>query len=111
MKKLQIKRGTNIWLTKEYLQRFYTVEKPEWVEFCELLMNNNYNVFLYLSKKTKSVYLSIVKNRKMVKIRFSDHTPNFQEWLKGDIDFCLGDKRKGMLSKSEVLDILNIYFR
>lgn len=111
MEKLQIKRGTNIWLTKQYLQRFYTVEKPKWVEFCELLMNNNFNIFLYLPKKTNSVYLSIVKNCKMLKIRCSDHAPNFKEWLKGEIDLCLGAKRKGMLSKSEVLDILNIYFR
>lgn len=96
-------------LTKAYLQRFYTTEKPGWVQFCEKFLNEGFVVFLYLSN-TNSKYVTLVKNNKMMKIRFSKHSPNYNTWLKSDVKFCVGPKFMGMNSESEVYDAIQLYF-
>lgn len=99
-------------MSKEYLKRFYLDKpKPPWVDFCEELIDKGFEVFLYLPEKITSIYVTMVKNCKMQTVRFSDHLTREESWLKSDIDYYVGPARLGMLSKQEVLDALNIYFR
>jgi hypothetical protein len=101
----------NIWINKEYLQNFYTDVKPRWVKFCEKLLDENYIVFIYIYETTGTVYITVVKNNKMIKIRYSDHLPMLNRWLSGDVDYFVGPKFKGMLTDKEMLNILKIKFR
>ena len=86
-------------------------KKPEWVVFCETLIDKGFEVFLYLPEKLTSVYVTMVKNRKMQTVRFSDHLTKEEHWLRSDIDYYVGPSDLGMLSQQEVLDAINIYFR
>lgn len=92
--------------------RFYkNKQKPEWVQFCEELIDRGFAVFLYLPEKLTSVYVTMVKNCKMQTVRFSNHLTKEDNWLRSDINYYVGPSDLGMLSKQEVLDALNIYFR
>lgn len=86
-------------------------QKPEWVVFCETLIDKGFEVFLYLPQKLTSIYVTMVKNRKMQTVRFSDHLTKEVNWLRSDIDYYVGPTDLGMLSQQEVLDAINIYFR
>ena len=81
------------------------------MDFCESLLDNGFEVFLYLPEKLTSIYVTMVKNRKMQTVRFSDHVTREESWLKGDINYYIGPSDLGMLSQQEVLDAINIYFR
>jgi hypothetical protein len=99
-------------LTKKYLKKFYKDEKkPGWVDFCEDLIDKGFEVFLYLPEKLTSVYITMVKNRKMQTVRFSNHLTREENWLRGDINYYVGPSELGMLNQQEVLDAINIYFR
>lgn len=112
MDKLEIIKGRNIIINKPYLQRFYTNRKPNWIKFCEKLLNNNFFVVLYIPIiKTESRYLIIVKNRKIMRIRYSSHAPILKNWLTGEIDLYIGPPTRGMLDEKEALNVINLYFR
>lgn len=108
---LEIRTKTNIWLTKDYLKRCSYKLKSSWVKFCQELLDKDFEVFLYLPEKFTSMYITVVKNRKMKTIRFSDHLTKEEYWLRSDIDYYVGPQELGMLSEQEVWDVLNIYFR
>ena len=112
METSEIIKGRNVIINKPYLQRFYTVKKPGWVKFCEKLLNDNFFVVLYIpTTKTLSKYLIIVKNRKIMRLRYSDHAPVLNSWLSGDIDLYIGSPYKGMLNEKEAMRIIKFYFR
>lgn len=111
MQNLEITKGKNIIVDKPYLQRFYTSEKPKWILFIEQLLDDKFTVMLYLPKNTNSVYLTLVKNNKMLKIRYSNHAPNIEAYLKGGVKFCIGPTKKGMLSERWVMNAVKLYFR
>ena len=86
-------------------------QKPDWVKFCEYLIDKGFEVFLYLPERMTSIYITLVKNCKMQTVRFSDHLTKEQNWLRSDIDYYIGPSELGMLSEREVLDAIDIYFR
>lgn len=112
MVKSEIVTGKNIIINKPYLQNFYTVKKPNWVKFCEKLLNDNFFVVLYIPNvRTLSRYFLIVKNRKIMKVRYSDHAPILENWVKGDVDLYIGPSIKGLLNEKEAFNVINVYFR
>lgn len=108
---LEIVKGSNIFLSKKYLQRFYTNHKPNWVNFCEKLLNSGYIVLLYLSINTESKYITVVKNNKMLKIRYSNHPPNFDSFNRSDIKFYIGPCNKGMYGEEDIMNCISLYFK
>ena len=111
MQNSEIVKGKNIIVDKPYLQRFYTYNKPKWVLFTEELLDNQFTVIMCLSSTTDSVYLTVMKNNKMLKIRYSNHAPNMQAYLDGKFDFCIGPTDKGMLNERMVLNAIKLFFR
>lgn len=111
MQNLEIKRGKNIIVDKPYLQRFYQVEKPKWLLFVENLINDKFQVIMYLPLHTDSIYLTLIKNNKMLKIRYSSHTPKLDTYLKGNINLYVGPLNQGMLSERQVINAIKLYFR
>jgi len=87
------------------------VKKPKWVLFCEELLNKGYVVVLYQSHKTNSKYITLIKNNKMLKIRYADHVPNYTHYCNSEIKLYVGSPEKGMLSEGEVFRVAEIYFR
>lgn len=109
---MKIIKGKNIIIDKPYLQKFYTTKKPNWVKFCEKLLNDNFSVILYIPiLRTESRYLTIIKNCKMMKIRYSDHAPVLKNWMQSDIDLYIGPSNKGMLNENQALKVIRLYFR
>ena len=112
MRDSKIKTNTNIWLSKEYLKRFYeNNDKPNWVVFCEKLIDKGFEVFVYFPKKFTSIYITVVKNCKMQVVRFSDHITKQEKWLKTNINYYVGSSELGMFTEKEVLDAIDLYFR
>ena len=108
----KIIKGKNIIINKAYLGRFYTTKKPNWVRFCEKLLNKNFFVALYIPQiSTLSRYLIIVKNRKIMKLRYSDHAPLINSWLDSDVDLYIGPTNQGMLNEKEAMGAIKFYFR
>jgi hypothetical protein len=99
-------------LTLEYLERLkpsYIAKNypvPKWIQFSEELISDNWHVRLHRSKSTVSKYLYISKNNKNFKIRFSNHKPNKMKENNEDCDFYVGIGNRGVITTSEVLEIL-----
>lgn len=74
-------------------------------------MDMGFEVFLYLPEKLTSVYITIVRNRKLQRVRFSNHVTAEENWLRSDIDYYVGPEKLGMLSQQEVMNAINVYFR
>lgn len=93
-------------LKKKYHYSGYST--PKWVLFCELFLTLNWTVYIYKSRSTVSKYVYIEKskgkkNHKLIKIRFSNHKPNYkQEVFNGDSDYYVGVFNKGCITTEEV---------
>ncbi len=111
MQNSEIIKSKNIIIDKPYLQRFYRCKKPCWVLFTEKLLDSGFTVMLYLSKNTDSIYLTLIKNNKMLKIRCGNHSPKMDSYLDGGIKFCVGPTSKGMLSPKWVMNAIKLYFK
>jgi hypothetical protein len=59
-------------------------KKQKWVEFCETLIADGYECSLYDSKSTVSKYIYVKKpnTEKILKVRFSNHRPNYHKEVK-----------------------------
>lgn len=109
MRYLKNEKIKNVWISKEYLQKYYVDKKPRWVKFCEKLLNKNYIVFL--SYVAKSIYITVIKNNKMVKLRYSNHLPKFESFMDGKIDYYVGYGEDFFISQNEILNILELRFK
>jgi len=64
--------------------------KQRWIAFCEEMLQQKYDVFLYEAVETVSKYITVKKGRKYFKVRFSDHKPIKYREINGDCDFFVG---------------------
>ena len=90
------KKAKNRFVTKEYLvfKTEYCLKlgyaKPKWIYFCEQLLSQGFEIYLYEAKKTVSKYLTLKKDGKTFKVRFSNHRPNAYKEQTKDCDFFVG---------------------
>jgi hypothetical protein len=64
--------------------------KQKWIVFCEEMLRQGYDVFLYEATQTVSKYITVKKSRRIFKVRFSDHKPIKHRESSGDCDFFVG---------------------
>lgn len=62
---------------------------PKWVTFCKALVED-FDVYLYESKSTRSKYITVVRDDHCYRVRFSDHKPNRFKERMNDCDFVVG---------------------
>lgn len=110
MENSKIVKGKNIIIDKTYLARFYTTHKPNWVVFCEKLLDENFTVLLKIAS-TNSKYVTVIQNNKMLILRFSNHAPHIEHYLKYDKILCVGPKQMGMITYKEAWYAVKTFFR
>lgn len=73
-------------------------KKQKWVEFCERMLSEGYQVSLYEARKTVSKYVTVtdLKSDVSFKVRFSNHKPNKRREVDGDCDFFVGRTHLGI---------------
>lgn len=65
-------------------------DTPKWVQFCKLMLPYCDRLHVYEAKTTVSKYITVVKGREAIKVRFSNHKPNKFKEATGDSDFFVG---------------------
>lgn len=111
-----MKKARNLIITKEFLE--FRAErsisagysKQKWVEFCEKLLEYNYELSLYEAKETVSKYVTVRKHNKEFLVRFSNHKPNRSRESNGDCDFFVGRTHTGVRTTIDALNAVYNYF-
>lgn len=83
---------------------------PKWISFCRTLMRRGFQVALYEAQFTHSKYLTVWKNGKNYKVRFSDHPPIKEREVNGDCDFFVGHTNLGKTNTNDALRAVLIHF-
>lgn len=71
--------------------------KQKWIEFCEYMMRQGYQMRIKETQGTTSKYITVFKDggTRAFKVRFSNHKPNKRRELNGDCDFFVGMTHTG----------------
>jgi hypothetical protein len=93
-------------IEENYKARGYSA--PKWLEFSRFMLGKNYKVFLYRAKSTvsKYVYVRNPRNKVQVKIRFSNHKPNYNKEIQNDSDFYVGVFNNGVVTTESVIPLV-----
>ena len=99
-------------VTAEYLNSKVSAKygKQKWIEFSEILLNQGYTLFVYESKTTYSKYITVVKNGRYFKVRFSNHKPSIDKETLKDSDFYVGVSNSGITTTNDALIAVKKYF-
>lgn len=84
--------------------------KAKWIEFCEICMDSGFVVRLYEARKTYSKYITIEKEGKAFKVRFSNHKPIEARELRGDCDFFVGITNTGVRTTDHAIKATAKFF-
>ena len=112
----QIKKAKNRHLSPEYLDRRtkqllrHGYGKTKWIEFSETLLKAGFTVTLYEAKNTYSKYLTIIREEKRFKVRFSNHKPNKTKEELNDCDFFVGVCNLKTTTTNDALWAVKEYF-
>lgn len=112
------KKAKDLLLTQSYLEdRAYNAEvagypKAKWIEFCEILLKENYELTLYEAKETYSKYITVMNktHTKKFKVRFSDHVPILWREIKKDCDFFVGKTNLRTTNTTMALAAVRAFF-
>jgi len=85
-------------------QQGYEVQK--WIIFCNYLIFIGFSLFMYESKSTVSKYIYVRRGGRELKIRFSNHKPNYHKEDTGDCDFFVGVTHKGKTNYKDALNFV-----
>ena len=104
-------KANNLKITRDFLNsRVHEVYgKAKWLQFCEELLDT-YELYLYEARRTFSKYITIKKNDKSYKVRFSNHRPNWQRELNKDCDFFVGVSNYNVTTTDDALKAVHKYF-
>lgn len=86
-------KAVNLPVTKEFLDRRVgdgRYGRSMWVRFCDFMLDKGFTITLYEAQKTYSKYITLWKDGKAFKVRFSNHKPIMERELAGDCDFFVG---------------------
>ena len=117
VQKKLVGKADNILVTKEFLDKRASFSinkgyaKQKWIIFCEELLLEGYSVKLYEAKNTFSKYVTVIKDKKQFKVRFSNHKPIYQREIKKDCDFFVGVTHTGVRTTEDALAKIKSYFK
>lgn len=84
--------------------------KAQWIIFCETMLDAGYNVYLYEARQTFSKYVSVHKDGKRFKVRFSNHKPIKRREMKGDCDFFVGVTNLNVTTTKDAIAAVEKHF-
>lgn len=87
-----MKKAYNQYITEDFLKSRENVDKPvqKWILFCRYFMSKGYKIRLYEARRTVSKYITLIKDGKSCKVRFSNHRPIREREKNKDCDFFVG---------------------
>ena len=87
-----MKKAYNQYITEDFLKSRENVDKPiqKWILFCRYFMSKGYKIRLYEARKTVSKYITLIKDGKSCKVRFSNHRPIREREKNKHCDFFVG---------------------
>lgn len=106
-----IGKATNKRVTKDFLLSRISEQygKQKWISFCESLLEEGYEVYLYEARKTFSKYITVKKGDKSFKVRFSNHKPIYHREVNKDCDFFVGVTNLGVTTTANALEAVREY--
>lgn len=107
-----MKKITNKYLTFELLKQKTSKKygKQKWIIFAEELLNKGFKVSLYEARRTFSKYLTVEKDGKYFKVRFSNHKPIKERELNNDCDFFVGVTNYKVTTTEDALKAVYNFF-
>lgn len=103
------KKLSNVKVTKQILEHRVNFSKnlgyskQKWVEFCEVMMENEFQLYLYEARQTVSKYITVSDGNKEFKVRFSNHAPIKAREVAGDCDFFVGRTHLGVTNTTQAI--------
>ena len=107
-----MKKANNHYITQSYLDKKVSkiYGKAKWIIFAEKLLKQGYKIRLYEAKWTFSKYLTVEKDDKKFKVRFSNHKPAREKELNNDCDFFVGVTNLQVTTTEDALKAVYNYF-
>lgn len=84
--------------------------KPRWIEFCEVALRRGFAVSLYEARRTFSKYVTLRKDGKAFKVRFSNHKPIKSREVGKDCDFFVGVTNLSVTTTDDALRAVAAHF-
>jgi hypothetical protein len=109
-------KAKNLRLTSDYLaaraQRSVALgySKPKWVEFCEIALRRGFAVYLYEALHTASKYVTLRRDGRVFKVRFSNHKPIPSREAGRDCDFFVGVTNQTVTTTGQALRAAMAHF-
>lgn len=108
-----MKKITNKYLTFDLLKQKTSKKygKQKWIIFAEELLHKGFKISLYEARRTFSKYLTVEKDGKYFKVRFSNHKPIKERELNNDCDFFVGVTNFKVTTTEDALDAVYKFFK
>lgn len=109
-------KATNSILTEDFLRVRAEknikagFSKQKWVIFAETLIREGFEISLYEARRTVSKYLTVKKDGRQYKVRFSNHRPIFEREKNGDCDFFVGKTNLVVTTTDQALVAVRSFF-
>lgn len=103
-------------VTREFLERRTSraeksgYGKARWIEFCERMLAAGFEVSLYEARFTVSKYVTVSRDGRTFKVRFSNHKPIRSRELKRDCDFFVGITHTGVRTTDMAVEAVLRFF-
>jgi hypothetical protein len=111
------RKATNLSVSPAFLQERFERSaklgfgKQKWIIFCELLLADGFSLSLYEARQTASKYITVKKDGRAFKVRFSNHKPIKGRELGGDCDFFVGRTHTGIRTTQDALAAVASHFK
>nr|DAU58671.1 MAG TPA: hypothetical protein [Caudoviricetes sp.] len=107
-----MKKITNKYLTFDLLKQKTSKKygKQKWIIFAEELLHKGFKISLYEARRTFSKYLTVEKDGKYFKVRFSNHKPIKERELNNDCDFFVGVTNYKVTTTEDALKAVYNFF-
>lgn len=105
-------KAYNQYITEDFLKSRENTDKPvqKWILFCRYFMSKGYKIRLYEARRTVSKYITLIKDGKSCKVRFSNHRPIREREKNKDCDFFVGVTNFQVITAHDVaLQVLKFF--
>lgn len=84
--------------------------KQKWISFCEVLISKGFSIKIYEARETVSKYITVFKDGKYFRVRFSNHKPNYTREKNKDCDFFVGVTHTGIRTTEDALKAIGVFY-
>lgn len=85
-------------------------QPSKYLGFCRTLIGEGFSLRLYEARETASKYVTVEKDGKSFKVRFSNHRPLQHREARGDCDFFVGVNHTSVTTTNDALEAVRKFF-